>query len=87
MRSAALVLALAATGAVAADAPRNTVSMEITGFMPATLTVKRGAMVSVVNKDAYPHTATSAGHFDSKEIAPGKSWKFVAKQAGRFDYI
>ena len=87
MRAAALVLALSAAGAVAADAPRATVMLEIAGFKPATLTVKRGATVSFVNKDIYPHTATSAGHFDSKEIAPGKTWKYTAKQAGHFDYI
>lgn len=87
MKTAALVLALSvAAGAVAADASRATVIMDAVKFEPATLTVKRGATVSFVNKDPFPHTATSAGNFDSKEIAAGKTWKYVAKKAGRFDY-
>jgi plastocyanin len=87
MRSAALVVLAAAAGAFGADAPSPTVAMQITGFTPATITVKRGTTVSFVNKDPYPHTATSEGHFDSKEVGPGKTWKYAAKQAGRFDYI
>jgi plastocyanin len=61
--------------------------MDGVAYQPATITVKRGATVSFVNKDPYPHTVTSAGNFDSKEIAAGKTWKYTAKKAGRFDYI
>ena len=87
MKALALVVLLAAAGAFAADAPSATVTMEITGFTPPSLTVKRGTTVSFVNKDAYPHTATSAGNFDSKEIGAGKTWKYKAAKAGMFDYI
>jgi plastocyanin len=86
MRGGALVL-LAAAGAFAADAPRATVTMEAVRYEPATLAVKRGATVSFVNKDPFPHTVTAAGRFDSKEIGAGKTWKYVARRAGRFDYI
>jgi plastocyanin len=61
--------------------------MDGVAYQPATITVKRGATVSFVNKDPYPHSVTSAGHFDSKDIAPGKTWKYTAKKAGRFDYL
>jgi plastocyanin len=34
-----------------------------------------------------PHTVTSAaGHFDSREIAAGKSWKFTVRATGEFAY-
>jgi plastocyanin len=89
MRTAALAAAglLLAGAALAADAPRNTVVIDGTRYAPATLTVKRGTTVAFVNRDPFPHTVTSTGHFDSKEIAANKTWKFKAKEAGRFDYI
>jgi plastocyanin len=34
-----------------------------------------------------PHTATSAGSFDSKSIAPGASWKQLARKAGQYDVV
>lgn len=87
MRTAAIAMLMATGVALAADPPRNTVTMDGTSYAPSTLTVKRGTTVSFVNKDPFPHTVTSAGHFDSKEIAAGKTWKLKVKQAGRFDYI
>ena len=87
MKIAAIAMLLATGVALAADPPRDTVVMDGTSYAPATLTVKRGATVSFVNKDPFPHTVTSAGHFDSKPIGAGKTWKFKAKTAGRFDYI
>ena len=56
------------------------------GRVPAGLKV--GDTIVWVNKDILAHTATSAsGGFDSKLIDAGKSWKFVAKKKGDFDYI
>jgi len=80
-------VAFAGAAALAAPAAKDTVVMDCVAYQPATITVKRGATVSFVNKDPYPHTVTSAGNFDSKEIAAGKTWKYTAKKAGRFDYI
>ena len=90
MRLASLfvaAVAFAGAAAFAAPAAKDTVVMDGVAYQPATITVKRGATVSFVNKDPYPHTVTSAGNFDSKEIAAGKTWKYTAKKAGRFDYI
>ena len=57
-------------------------------FIPAELTVKRGDTVRWLNKDAFPHTATSqAKGFDSRDIAPGGSWKFVAAKPGSYPYL
>ncbi len=87
MKTAAIAMLLATGAALAAAPPRNTVTMDGTSYAPATLTVKRGTTVSFVNKDPFPHTVTAPGQFDSKPIAAGKTWKYKAKEAGRFDYI
>ncbi len=76
--------ALAAT----ASAATHTVTIDGTRFDPETITAKAGDTVVWVNKDPFPHTATSqAGGFDSKEIAAGKSWRFKTTKAGVFPYI
>ena len=88
MRALARVLAVAAiASATAAYAAEHTIVMEGVKFEPAELTVERGATVLWVNKDPFPHTATARGAFDSKEIAPGKSWKWIARRAGSYDYV
>ena len=62
--------------------------MEGVGFVPRALTMKPGDTVIWVNKDPFPHTATADDRsFDSREIAPGKSWKFVAKKRGKSPYV
>ncbi|WP_426175318.1 cupredoxin domain-containing protein [Massilia sp. TWR1-2-2] len=75
----------------AVAAPRgavHTVVIEGMLFIPATLKVKAGDTVIWKNKDAFPHTATSVARlFDSKPIASGASWKFVATRRGTFAYL
>ena len=88
MRALALVFAVAAIASVtAAHAAEHTIVMEGVKFQPAELAVEHGATVVWVNKDPFPHTATARGAFDSKEIAPGKSWKWIARKAGSYDYV
>ena len=71
----------------AADKPTtHAIVMQSTSYAPATLTVKRGDTVVWVNKDPFPHTATSAGNFDSKSIAAGASWKYKASKVGDFPF-
>lgn len=89
--AAAFVLVSAGTGQGAAaplPAPTtHTVIIESSQFKPAVLTVHVGDKIVWVNKDFFPHTATSKGHFDSGEIAEGKSWTYVARAKGTFPYI
>jgi plastocyanin len=85
-----LLLAGLAFGAPPArSAPAtHTVVADATRFQPATLTVKAGDTIVWVNKDMFPHTATSkAGGFDSGVIMAGKSWTFTAKKKGSFPYV
>lgn len=85
---ATVLLALAPGQPVwAADKPTtHTIVMQATSYAPTELTVKRGDTVVWVNKDPFPHTATSKGHFDSKSIAAGASWKYKATKVGDFAY-
>lgn len=56
-------------------------------FSPANLEVSVGDTVVWINKDPFPHTATSdqAG-FHSKTILPEHTWSYVATQRGMFPY-
>jgi len=80
----AAVVGLATPTVAAKD---YTVAMDGTRFVPETLTVKRGDRVVWVNKDPFPHTATAAGTFDSKSLAAGHSWSYVAHNRGEFAYV
>ena len=68
-------------------AKTHTITMEAKSFKPDRLTVAAGDTVVWVNKDPFPHTATSAGVFDSGSIDPEKSWQFRTTKTGTFDYI
>ena len=74
--------------AAAADRPK-THEVVVQGFLyvPDTLRIKRGDIVTWINKDPFPHTVTAAGAFDSGSIAAGKSWRFTARKAGTFGYV
>jgi plastocyanin len=77
-----------AAAADAAKAATHSVAIDGTAFEPAILAVKVGDSVTWANKDPFPHTVTStAGGFDSHEIAPGKSWKYTATKKGEFAYV
>ena len=79
-----IVLAIAAA---AAEPQTHTVVMDSTAYLPASITVKVGDQVEWINKDLFPHTATSrAGRFDSKIISAGHSWTYRATRPGEFAY-
>jgi plastocyanin len=88
--AAALCAVLASSGSFPVDAAAatHTVVMEGVAVAPNVVTVARGDTIVWVNKDPFPHTATAQDKsFDSKEIAPGKSWRFTAKKSGTFPYV
>jgi len=64
-----------------------TVAIDGTAYVQPTLTVARGTAVTWENRDPFPHTVTSAGHFDSGSIAAGAHWRYVATKPGTFEYI
>jgi plastocyanin len=65
----------------------HTVVIESMRFTPQTLTVHQGDRITWVNKDLFPHTVTSAGKFDSRQIPARGSWTYVARKAGEYDYV
>jgi plastocyanin len=86
---AVLTLTLSASGSFlpAPAAKTHTVTIDATRYTPAALTVAPGDTVIWQNKDILVHTATSTvGAFDSKDIKPGGSWKYVVPKKGLFEY-
>ena len=64
-----------------------TITIDGTSFQPDNATVKVGDRIVWMNKDPFPHTATSKPSFDSGSIDAGASWSYVASQAGEFQYV
>lgn len=67
----------------------HTITIEGMKFIPETIEVKSGDTVVWVNKDIFPHTATSSDKtsFDSGVIVAGASWQMVLTTKGNFPYI
>ena len=73
-------------GASPAQAARHVVVIENMQFAPADMAVARGDEVVWINKDLVAHTATAKGAFDSRALAPGRSWHYIARKPGRYAY-
>jgi len=66
----------------------SAVTLEIKswGFNPNTVILLKGSTATWTNKDGVKHTVTSAGNFDSGDIAAGASWTYTFNKAGTFEY-
>src|SRR5215207_7249115 len=73
-------------GANATASASKQVSIVNFAFKPGTLRVKRGANVAFANTSNTTHTATKAGAFDTKRIAPGKTVVVRFNKRGTFAY-
>lgn len=76
-------------GAAAAEATPRTyvVTIDQMRFDPPQLTVHLGDRVLWQNKDLVSHTASAdAKAFDSHEIGPAGTWRFVARHRGHYAY-
>ena len=93
MRAIALAVLAAlfvcTAGEAAARKPATVkIAIENMKFSPANVTVKPGDTVVWTNSDIVAHTVTSkGGAFDSKIIAPGGTFKYVARRTGDFAYF
>jgi plastocyanin len=86
--AAALLVALFAVRAVAADEQTIQVSAKNFMFTPATITVKAGATVTWVNLDEEPHTVFSdAGLFRSSALDTKERFSFKFEKAGTYHYL
>jgi plastocyanin len=74
--------------ATAEPAPQTyVVTIDQMRFDPPQLTVHMGDRVLWRNKDLVAHTASAdAKAFDSQEIVPDGTWRFVARHRGHFPY-
>lgn len=85
---AAVALLSISVGHGAAVKPaKHTVTIEAVQFQPTVVEARRGDSIVWINKDPFPHTVTSTGKFDSKEIQPGESWTYKVQQSGDLPYI
>jgi len=86
--AACLGLGPGASTAEPAKRAVHTVTIDAMKYLPDRLTVRAGETVVWVNKDLFPHTVTEVnGRFDSHEIKPNASWRYVAKKTGDFAYV
>ena len=76
-----------AAGASAGKPATHRVVIDGLKYDPEMLTVRRGDTVIWTNKDPFPHTVTAPGKFDSRDIAAGGSWKYIARSAGEYSYV
>lgn len=84
--SAVLSGAIVPPQAMAAPAT-HTVTIEAMQFSPQITEVQVGDTVEWINKDPFPHNATSTvRQFKSNVMAPNAHWKFVVRHKGTFTY-
>lgn len=78
------VLTFAVSTAAAAETHQIPISRYT--YMPATMTVRAGDVVTWTNQDQAAHDV-AGGTFRSPMLAKGQSWSFTFSQPGTFDYI
>ena len=88
MKRLVLVTALVAACGSDGRAPReHHVAIKAMQFEPASLEVAVGDTIVWTNADLVPHTATSAGRFDSGLLAPQATWRYTVTSAGDVAYV
>jgi plastocyanin len=89
LRAALVAICLAAfPAAVLAAGKTHTVTIEGMKFAPERLEVAAGDTVVWTNKDFLAHSVTASGaRVESGDLAPNKSWRFVARKKGEMPYI
>lgn len=93
IRIALLCMAMSAAYAMLVGCPSNVPSsgqVSITipsgggSYNPSSITVVPGTLITWINQDSQPHSATSPGFFDSGAIPPqGGQWSWVASASGQ----
>jgi plastocyanin len=64
-----------------------TILIKDSKYQPNNITVAQGTLVTWINNDTQPHTATAVGAFDSGPIPPnGGRWTWPAAVPGTFTY-
>jgi len=63
----------------------ETIAIQNTGFVPSTVTVKEGTMVTWVNEDTVPHTIAIEG-VRSTNLNNGETFEYAFSMKGSFSY-
>jgi plastocyanin len=90
LRAALIAICLAVFPAASSLAAGKTHQVRIEGmrFVPDRLEVAAGDTVVWTNKDFLPHSVTAGGaRVESGDLAPGKTFRFVARTKGEMSYI
>lgn len=66
---------------------RHTIEIRAMAFHPDTLTIQPGDTVVWINHDIVPHTATSAGKWDTGTLTQRATGRYVAGRSGRLTYV
>lgn len=83
----AICLAVLPAAAVAAGTT-HAVRIEGMKFIPERLEVAAGDTVVWTNKDFLPHSVTAReARVESGDLAPNRSWRFIARKKGEMHYI
>lgn len=76
------------TKAVKELVANKTVIINNFAFGPKTITVKKGAVVTWINKDSAPHNVVNdSGVFSSNILSNGQSFSFTFNNVGTYSYI
>ena len=89
-RAALALICIAASFAAGAHAAGTTHAVRIEGmkFIPERLEVAAGDTVVWTNKDFLPHSVTAReARVESGDLAPNRSWRFIARKKGEMPYI
>jgi plastocyanin len=88
LRAAFFAICIAVLPAAALAAGKtHTVRIEGMKFVPERLEIAAGDAVIWTNKDLVPHTVTAReARVESGELAPSRSFRFVAKKKGEMPY-
>ncbi len=92
LRVTILALVLLACAACQQKVYTGQATINMTGagggaYNPSNITVAVGTLVTFVNVDTQPHSATAPGAFDSGLVSPnGGRWTWVAAIPGTFQY-
>lgn len=66
----------------------TTITISGFSYAPANVTLKKGTVVTFLNNDTAPHTATATnGAFASPSLSQGDSFKFTFDTVGTFEYF
>ena len=89
LRAALVAICLAVFPAAAVAAGKaHAVRIEGMKFIPERLEVAVGDTVVWTNKDFLPHSVTAReARVESGDLAPNKTWRFVAHKKGEMHYI